>query len=74
MKDKEYELISELVESSEKSFKKLFMNYHDTLFRLICYKLKIQDKQILRGRYYPRNLHSGLEFIFERYAYKNYKV
>ena len=40
MKDKEYELLSELAESSEKSFKKLFMNYHDTLFRFVCYKVK----------------------------------
>ena len=40
MEDKEYQLLYELVESNEKSFKKLFMNYHDTLFRFICYKVK----------------------------------
>ena len=40
MEDKEYQLLSELVESNEKSFKKLFMNYHNTLFRFICYKGK----------------------------------
>ena len=43
MEDNEYQLLSELVESSEKSFKKLFMNYHDTLFRFICYKVKETD-------------------------------
>ena len=43
MEDKEYQLLSELVESNETSFKKLFMNYHDTLFRLICYKVKETD-------------------------------
>ena len=43
MKDIEFELLSELVESSEKSFKKLFLNYHDTLFRFICYKVKETD-------------------------------
>ena len=43
MEDNEYQLLSELVDSNEKSFKKLFMNYHDTLFRLICYKVKETD-------------------------------
>ena len=43
MEDKEYQLLYELVESNEKSFKKLFMNYHDTLFRFICYKVKETD-------------------------------
>ena len=43
MKDIEFELLSEFVEFSEKSFKKLFLNYHDTLFRFICYKVKETD-------------------------------
>ena len=43
MIDKEYQLLSELAESSEKSFKKLFMNYHNTLFRFICNKVREAD-------------------------------
>ncbi len=43
MEYKEYQLLSEFVEFSEKSFKKLFMDYHDTLFRFIYYKAKETD-------------------------------
>ena len=61
MEDKEYQLLSELVESNEKSFKKLFMNYHDTLFRFVCCKVKETDyaeniiKENFIGFYKNRN-------------------
>ena len=43
MEGNEYQLLSELVDSNEKSFKKLFMNYHDTLFRFIYFKVNETD-------------------------------
>jgi len=43
MKNKDYRLLTDLRNSNEGAFKKLFFYYHDTLFRFICYRISETD-------------------------------
>ena len=40
---KEQEILQNVKNSDKKSFKKLFTNYHDSLFRFVFYKVKDSD-------------------------------
>lgn len=40
MAEKEQEILQNVKNSDKKSFKKLFLNYHDSLFRFVVYKVK----------------------------------
>jgi len=43
MNKQEYQLLKDLKNSNEFALKKLFFNYHDTLFRFICYRISDAD-------------------------------
>ena len=43
MKNQEYQLLIDLKKSNKLALKKLFFNYHDTLFRFIYYRISEYD-------------------------------
>ena len=43
MENLDFKLLTKLKESNEKALKELFFNYHDTLFRFICYRVTDPD-------------------------------
>jgi len=43
MENLDFKLLTKLKESNEKALKELFYNYHDTLFRFICYRVTDPD-------------------------------
>ena len=43
MENPDFKLLTKLKESNEKALKELFFNYHDTLFRFICYRVTDPD-------------------------------
>ena len=43
MDNPDFKLLNELKKSNEKALKKLFFNYHDSLFRFIFYRVSHPD-------------------------------
>ena len=43
MNKADFKLLTDLKNSDEKALKKLFFNYHDTLFRFVCYRVSDAD-------------------------------
>ena len=43
MENTDFKLLTELKKSNEKALKKLFFNYHDNLFRFVCYRVSDPD-------------------------------
>ena len=43
MNDTDYQLLKDLKSSNKQAFKTLFFNYHDTLFRFVCYRISDTD-------------------------------